>query len=109
MPLYGSDNQIRLLVKSYKIKSAAEVSQLHQQQKVTGIITNEIHSLGTAERNKLEESYKGIDFASLPILEQEKSFPGPNRLMLMIGGAVVGLLVGVLGVVLLIAAKRREG
>src|SRR4051794_38966721 len=86
-PLYGSDKQIRLIVKSGKMKSAPEVAALQQIGKVTGIITNDIHSLGSAERKKLEESYPGVNFDSLPILEQEKSFPGPTRRLLMVGGA----------------------
>src|SRR5262249_2117039 len=109
VPLLGRDNKVHLLVKSFKIKSEDGVRELDQQGKVTGIVTNDIHSLGTGERKKLEEFYPGVDFASLPILEQEKSFPGPNRIMLMMAGAVVGVLVGVLGIVLLVIAKRREG
>jgi hypothetical protein len=89
VPLYSPDRRVKLIVKSFNLKSEVEVNLFLQRPAVTGIITNEIHSLRSGEREKLEQSYPGVDFSNMLILDEGRSFPDITKMrILAIGDAV---------------------
>ncbi len=92
---------VKVLVKTFRVKDQKELDSFCQQQRtITGVITNSIHSLGSAERKELEKGYPGVDFSKVWMIEDGRSFPGGGTVVGMIGGGlglvVVGLLLGVI-------------
>ena len=61
------------------------MERMAQRKQVTGVITNEIHSLGSGERKKLEELYPGRNWKDVHVLEEGKSFPSRTKATLLLG------------------------
>jgi hypothetical protein len=102
--------EVRVVVKSFKIPDEEALRQLYQQAKLTGVITNSIHSLGSKEIKELEQGYPGADFASALVVEEGREFPRQQKVFLTLGGAAALILVGVVcGVALLVAKRRAAG
>ena len=53
---------IRVIVKSSRVKNDAALDRFTDQERIQGLIVNKISSLGKDERKILEEHYPGVDF-----------------------------------------------
>ncbi len=81
---------IRIVLKINRQIDDAGLEKLQGEDTLQGIITNKIAGMGKKEREILESSYPGIDFASCYLLELDRQPPGGVRLYgPLVGGAVV--------------------
>jgi hypothetical protein len=86
---------IKVILKSSKIPSQAELVALSNQTTVTGLVTNKIESLGDKERKILEQSYPGTDFTKCYIVDHDRKPFGFGQVAGLTGGGLVLSLVGV--------------
>lgn len=81
---------IRIVLKINRQIDEAGLERLMGEESLQGIITNQIARIGKKERELLESSYPGIDFASCYLLELDRQPPGGVRLYgPLIGGALL--------------------
>jgi hypothetical protein len=94
-----SDNVIRVVVKSTKVRTDAEVQQLASRTELTGIVTNDIASMGANPAEKLYEYYPGANFKKAFVIEEGREFPNAERGNLLlasgVGLAILGVILGV--------------
>jgi hypothetical protein len=107
VPLVGPDGLIKVVVKTFNADDAS-LNRLTQQTTVTGIITNDIHPIGSAEINVLKKSYPNADFENVLILEEGRAFPSQSRMYALLAGAIVLFTGALVSGVLWVAAVRRE-
>lgn len=96
IPLMTPDLKVSALVKSFKPKNQQEVESFAVGIALTGLsglVTNDIRSMGSGERSKFEASHPGVDFAKLPIVEEGKTPPSDGEVYGLLGGGLV-LFVG---------------
>jgi hypothetical protein len=83
---------------------------------VRGLMLNRVESLGSQERNLLQESYPNTDFSRCLIIQEDRTPAGPTFLVIMIAGGLLATIVG-LGLLALAfyrwraeeaAAKKRK-
>ena len=96
-------DDIRLIVKSSKVPNEQSVGALANQETLQGVIVNKIESLGGEQKKILKESYPGVDFANVLILEHDRKPATPGKSFGFVGGGAVLSCVGVLGLV-----KKRK-
>jgi hypothetical protein len=109
VPLRGpSDNQIKLIVKSFNFKSNNDIRQFTQRGSVTGIITNDIHSLGSAEQKELEKAYPGVNFSNMLILEEGRDLPTKTKMYVEGVGAGVMAVFALVCILMMFVVKKRE-
>jgi hypothetical protein len=89
--------EVRLLIKSSKVKDEAQLGALADQEEVEGLVVNKISSLGSKERRILEKSYGGVNFDNVYILEHDRSPATVAKSVGMMGGGGALAVVGVLG------------
>src|SRR5205807_2327091 len=113
IPMFPADRgpapgPVTVLAKSFHINNEADLHRLYQQRTMTGVITNAIHGLGSAEVAELKKSYPGADFASVQVIEEGREFPTEQKLFLELGAAAALIVVGAVAGVVLLAVKRRK-
>ena len=113
LPLYpagsdGNPRDVRVLIKTFNVADEGQLAQFAQRQSVTGVFTNDIHSLGSAERGHLEKLYPGVDFESVLVLEQGRSFPTQNKINLLLGGGAALIALALACAVTLFVLHRRR-
>ena len=96
-------DNIRLIVKSSKVPNEQSVGALASQETLQGVIVNKIESLGSEQKKILKESYPGVDFANVLILEHDRKPATAGKSFGFMGGGAMLSCVGVLGMV-----KRRK-
>lgn len=96
---------IRVLLKTSRVKDARELDPLGSSKSLTGLITNKIDSLGTKERKMLEESYPGIDFTKCYILDHDRKPASSGQIAGALGG---GALLVLAGGAWLLAGRRQS-
>jgi hypothetical protein len=85
---------IRVLVKSKHVKNEAELTALAMRDRLDGLVTNQIESIGSKEKKILEESYPGIDFSRCYIVDHDRKPSSTAMLAGMIGGGIVLAIAG---------------
>jgi hypothetical protein len=98
-PIAPQPHEIRLIIKSTKVKNEAQLNALDSQETIQGMIVNKIDSLGTKERKILAESYRGVDLDSCLILEHGREPASAGKSFGMMGGGGLLSVLGVLGFV----------
>jgi hypothetical protein len=84
---------IKILVKSTKARSESDIAAMGAADTLEGLVINKIESLGSDEKQKLAESYPGIDFSQCYIIEAGRKPMGiPQVLGLMGGGGALALV-----------------
>jgi hypothetical protein len=107
IPLVAPDGSIKVVVKTFNADDAS-LDRLARQTTVTGIITNDIHSIGSSEMGVLKQAYPGADFANALVLEEGREFPRQARLYALLGGALLLYGAALVSGVMWFAAVRRE-
>lgn len=107
IPLVAPDGTIKIVVKTFNADDAA-LDRLARQTTVTGIITNDIHSIGSSEMGVLKQAYPGTDFANALVLEEGREFPSAARLYALLGGALLLYGAALVSGVMWFVAVRRE-
>ena len=107
IPLVAPDGSIKVIVKTFNADDAA-LDRLARQTTVTGIITNDIHSIGSSELRVLQQAYPGADFANALVLEEGREFPSAARLYALLAGALLLYGAALVSGVLWFVAVRRE-
>jgi hypothetical protein len=102
-----ADGRVRALVKSSRVQSAEELPSLVAQPAVTGVVVNDRYTLGTEEANQLAQKYPGVNFASLPVIDDRKAIPTIGQMALGVAGGVLCLAVSAAGAALWLAERRR--
>jgi hypothetical protein len=101
--------QARAIIVTFGAKSEADLVALSQCSQVTGIITNDLHSLGRQEMARLRVSYPGVDFSKLPVVEDGHPFPSRGCVVLAIcGTATLAILSAVTGMLWSISTLRAR-
>ncbi|MBY0310437.1 MAG: hypothetical protein K2W85_00050 [Phycisphaerales bacterium] len=95
---------VRIIIKSSKAKSEADVHQLAMNDTLEGMVVNEIESLGSEEKKLLSESYPGIDFSRCWIVQVDRRPVGSGQVLGFMGG---GGMLALLGLSLLISQLRK--
>ena len=90
-------NDVRLIVKSSRIRSESELDTLANQDKLQGLVVNKIASLGSKERKILTQNYPKTDFDKVYILEHGRQPASAGKSYGMMGGGLVLATLGVLG------------
>jgi hypothetical protein len=90
---------IRLIIKSSKTPNEQSVEALANQDTLQGLIVNKIESLGGEQKKILRESYPGVDFANVLILEHDRKPATAGKSFGFIGGGALLSCMGVLGFV----------
>jgi hypothetical protein len=87
---------VKIILKSSKLKNEGAVTALGKQDKVQGMVINEIASIGTEEAKMLRESYPGLDTKTCWILEHGRKPSGGGMVAGMGGGGLALIVVGLL-------------
>lgn len=95
---------IKILVKSTKARNEADIEAMANADTLDGLVINKIESLGGDEKQKLAESYPGIDFSKCWIIEADRKPWGVAQVLGMMGGGGALTLAGLAW----IAAGRRQ-
>jgi hypothetical protein len=99
---------IRVVIKSTKVRNPADADRLADLDEVTGVITNDIASMGSGAAAKLGEGYPGANFRSAIVLHEGRSFPTPEMVNLLFGSGVGLLVLGaILGVAWIVAVRQK--
>lgn len=85
---------IRVIVKSSKVNNEAQLETVAGADTLQGLVINEIESLGSKERKLLTESYPGVDFDAVWILEHQRKPAGKGKTWGLLGGGTLLALVG---------------
>lgn len=85
---------IGVIVKSSRIKNEKQLGRLAAADTLTGLIVNEVESLGSDERRLLAQSYPGIDLDNVYILEHGRAPAGAGKILGFLGGGSLLVLIG---------------
>lgn len=96
---------IKVIVKSAKVHSEADLNALAKAGTFQGMVVNEIDSLGSDERKLLTESYPNIDFAKVWIVEHARHPSGSGKVFAFMGG---GTTLAVAGVGLFLIGRKSK-
>jgi hypothetical protein len=94
-----SSPQIKVIIKSSKVRSKSDMDSLALTSTIQGLVTNEIESLGRDERKLLKESYPAVDFDKVWILDHGRQPAGTGKVFAFLGGgtalaaAAIGLFI----------------
>ena len=88
---------IRVIVKSGKVRNESELDTLGSQDTLQGMIVNKISSLGSKEKKILIQNYPTADLDSIYILEHDRKPASAGKSYGMMGGGLVLAALGVLG------------
>lgn len=90
---------IRVIVKSSHVENEGALASLAGKDTIQGMIVNKISSLGSKEKKILTESYPGVNFDNVYILEHDRTPASGAKSFGMMGGGAVLALMGVVGFV----------
>ena len=85
---------LSVLVKSSKVSNDSALERLAGADTLSGLVINEIASLGSEEKKILVESYPGVDFNNVWILEHGRAPAGAGKMYGLMGGGLALTLVG---------------
>ena len=91
-------SEFRVIVKSSRIRSEAELDALANQDTLQGLVMNKIASLGSKEKKILTQNYPKTDFDKVIILEHGRKPASAGKSFGMIGGGLVLAALGVMGI-----------
>ena len=97
---------IHVLIKTSHVKDEKALRALAGQGEITGLVTNKIESLGSKEKEILEQNYPGIDFDRCYVIEHDRKPQDILKVAAMIGG---GGLMALAGVAWAVAGLRLPG
>jgi hypothetical protein len=86
------------------VRSKAQYDEFLQQQKLKGMVINEVQSLTSEQKNLLKETYPETDFDKCLIIEVGREPGGIFKVILFFAGAILLLIGGVAG--LIVRAKQ---
>lgn len=92
----GNDGSFHVLFETSLLRKDSDLDQMQKLGELHGMIVNDITSLGSEEQNLLRSSYPKTDFSKCWILEHGRRPGGAQKVLIMIGLGIVGLLIGVL-------------
>ena len=95
----------QIIVVSDKIKSESNMASAELSNQLSGVIINEIDSLGSEESKLLKQNYPKLNLDKVWIIEHDRTIPIAGKAMLMAGGGLA-LVVG--GGVMLLGAARNK-
>jgi hypothetical protein len=87
---------VKVIVQSSQVMNEGALTKLAADETLPGLIINEIASLGSEEQKLLRESYPGVDFNKVYILEHMRKPQHAGLSAAMVGGGVLLAGVGVL-------------
>ncbi|MCI0684516.1 MAG: hypothetical protein L0Y71_20585 [Gemmataceae bacterium] len=90
----GRPAAVQAIMFSTNARDQADLYNRCGQQRVRCLVTNRITSLGSKERDMLQQSYPGTDFDRCLIVQEGREPAGAAKVFLMIGGGGVATLVG---------------
>ena len=100
-------SEMRVVLKSTRVKHATEFERLVGRDVVTGVVVNQVEGLNSDTRRLLQESFPGLDVDNAIILEADRTPPGTGKAAGMMGGGIAIAGVGLVGG--LLRFRRREG
>lgn len=88
--------QFKVIVRSSRFKNVGELPPMGvaHQEKVKGLVVNEISSLGWEEQQLIKQSFPNLDFKNLLILQENRKPASPVTSFGMMGGGGALVLVG---------------
>jgi len=88
--------KFKVIVRTGRFNKVGELPKggVVHEEKVKGLIVNQISSLGWEERNLIKESFPNLDFKDVIILQENRKPSGPATSFGMMGGGGVMILVG---------------
>jgi hypothetical protein len=105
VPGAGLPSNVRVIFKTTKAKDEQDLSAiLNNGAPFTGMVINEIESMGGQEKRLLESNYQGIDVSKCYIVQHGRGPAGPAQVLGMMGGGGALVLVGLSWV----AAGRQQ-
>ncbi len=90
----GKPQAVQAIMVSMKAHNQDELYNRVGQAAVRGLMLNRVESLGSQERNLLQESYPNTDFSRCLIIQEDRAPAGPTFLVIMISGGLVATIVG---------------
>ena len=85
---------IRALIFTTNSNNERDLYQRCGQPRLRALVTNKIVSLGSKEKNLLEQTYPGTDFSRCLLIQEGREPASATKVLLLVGG---GILMGVIG------------
>jgi hypothetical protein len=79
---------IRVIVNSSKVASESELGALADQDTIQGMVVNTVSSLGSKQKRILADSYPGVNFDNVLILEHGRTPWGAGKSLGCIAGGI---------------------
>jgi hypothetical protein len=95
---------IRVIVNSSKVESESDLDALADQDTIRGMVVNKVSSLGSKQKQILADSYPGVNFDNVLILEHGRTPWGTGKSLGCIAGGIALAVAGVGGMVV----RRRR-
>jgi len=86
---------LNVLVKTSDVSNDRDVMRLSDQDALTGLVINEIEAVDGEERRLLKESYPGVNFGDVWIIEHNRTPAGAGKTYGLMGGGAALLLLGI--------------
>lgn len=83
-----------VLVKTSKASNENALYDLADQETLSGLVINEIASLGSEEKKILKDSYPGVNFDKVWILEHGRQPAGAGKTYGLMGGGLLLIVIG---------------
>lgn len=92
-PIVPPSQEVRIVVKSFKVKNEGDLEGLVRRQTLTGVITNDVFSPGSKELTRLSQDYPQLNPDKVLILEVDRTFPDEAQVQneLLGGGITAGV------------------
>lgn len=97
---------IRIIVQA-NAANENEVERLAERDALTGLVINRISDLGSEERGILEQSYPGVDFDHVWIIQEGRKPASGAKVAFMIGLGVLGCVIGLVLAVVQVGKQEK--
>jgi hypothetical protein len=98
---------IKVVATTARIRDQEQLDRFIQRKALTGIIANDVPFLASEQPKKLRESYPGVDFSRVLILEVDRKFTTAEHFQAVVGSLVGLLLTAALGFLAYLYYRRR--
>lgn len=88
---------IKVIVQSSKVPNESAMNNFAALTDIRGVVVNKISSLGSDERKILQDSYPGVDFNDVYIIEHDREPASAAKSFGMMGGGAAMAAAGIFG------------
>jgi hypothetical protein len=101
-------SRVRALIFSIKVRNEADIARRCDQPRLPALVTNKITSLGSKEKQLLEQKYPGTDWSTCLIIQEGREPFSRATLGLLLGGGGLSAVAGAGLLILSFVQSRNE-